>query len=639
MNGFGFASLSWAFLFLLAIPVVVFYFLKLKRPRLEIPSLVLWQQVVRDARVNSPFQRFKRNLLLLLQLLLLFLLCLAALQPYWRGAEARAERIPILLDCSASMGAQSREGGETRFSMAKARIRETIENLLPDQRLCLIAFADRARRLTGFTNNRRTLLDALEAAPLRETGSDLEEALRLTEALSRNTAFADAVLYTDGNLPAHLSLNLSYAINLQLMPAAGPNLGIVRLNARRDTEGIWSVFLAIAGPSGARAAVELIHERPGGAITLQTSHILIGEDGADHLAFRLGWEQEAALTVKLTPSGPDSLGCDNTARLFLPAARNLRVACPAGLTVANNALAAHDLAQPIPPAACTAEEPADLLLTDRQEDLDRPARVLLSFGLVPPEAREFLHLEQKGGDLIDWRRDHPLLQHVELREVLLLDRPTAGAAVREADFENLGFHILIHGRHGPLLLEQRGDERDAYYLLFHPNRSTLPYRVAFPILIANALDLAQDAAGLNQATGLTTGVLPPWTGLPNTDYTLASPDGTSRTVRSAPNGLLAGLAAPQTGWYTLAGPDGTSPRFGVNLLSPRETSLAAVDALRFRELTVEAAAAPVAPDRPLWEVLALLGFAVLLFEWWVFTRPPAYRRPAAGQPETIRVRP
>ena len=89
MNWFGFNLLSSAWLFFLIPPLVAVYFLKLKRPRLEIPSLVLWSRVLNDNRVNSPFQRFKRNILLLLQLLLLLLIILAAMQPFWRGNADR----------------------------------------------------------------------------------------------------------------------------------------------------------------------------------------------------------------------------------------------------------------------------------------------------------------------------------------------------------------------------------------------------------------------------------------------------------------------------------------------------------------------------------------------------------------------
>ncbi|HEY4260851.1 MAG TPA: BatA domain-containing protein, partial [Schlesneria sp.] len=63
MNFPGFSALIHAWWFLLLIPLIIFYFLKLRRPRMEIPSLALWRQVVNDQRVNSPFQKFKRNLL------------------------------------------------------------------------------------------------------------------------------------------------------------------------------------------------------------------------------------------------------------------------------------------------------------------------------------------------------------------------------------------------------------------------------------------------------------------------------------------------------------------------------------------------------------------------------------------------
>jgi Ca-activated chloride channel family protein len=112
-----FEAAYWARLFLLLVPLVIFYFLKLKRPRLEIPSLALWRSVLNDQRVNSPFQRFKRNLLLLLQILLLVCLVLAAMQPFFPAGADRAKYLPVLIDTSASMAAID-ESGQSRLDRA-----------------------------------------------------------------------------------------------------------------------------------------------------------------------------------------------------------------------------------------------------------------------------------------------------------------------------------------------------------------------------------------------------------------------------------------------------------------------------------------------------------------------------------------
>ena len=65
----------------LAIPIVIFYMLKLRRREVTVSSTLLWQMVLRDRQANAPWQRLRRNLLLLLQLLILAALILALARP------------------------------------------------------------------------------------------------------------------------------------------------------------------------------------------------------------------------------------------------------------------------------------------------------------------------------------------------------------------------------------------------------------------------------------------------------------------------------------------------------------------------------------------------------------------------------
>ena len=60
-----------ALLGLLFIPAVLaMYLLKLRRDEAVVPSTLLWQRLVADVEANAPWQRLRRSLLLLLQLLL-----------------------------------------------------------------------------------------------------------------------------------------------------------------------------------------------------------------------------------------------------------------------------------------------------------------------------------------------------------------------------------------------------------------------------------------------------------------------------------------------------------------------------------------------------------------------------------------
>lgn len=405
MFGVGFHALSAAALFALIVPLVLFYFLKLRRPRLEVPSLYLWRQVLNDSRVNSPFQRFKRNLLLLLQLLALIALVLAAMQPYWRGREGRAERLPVLVDCSASMAALDRPGGRSRLDEAKARARKLIDELLPDQELCIVPFARTARRGTGFSNDKRVLRAALDAIEVEDVPSDIEAPLRLAQALGRSASFESVLFLSDGNVPARADFELSFNVDYQRLPSAGPNIGITGFNATRGSGGDWQVFLGVEGSPDAElsATLELSIQDAtgvGGASVprvLGSERLVITKGRPERVTFAVPGDQAVSLTARLAPDGFDSLASDNVAYLDLPRSRPLAVYAAPSLPAFRHALAAMPSIQLFPEdGAPGGPADYDLAITDREEDLGISARTYLTVGLVPPELRGLVAIDQQG---------------------------------------------------------------------------------------------------------------------------------------------------------------------------------------------------------------------------------------------------
>ncbi len=615
-----FSSLASAWLFALLVPLVIFYFLKLKRPRMEIPSLVLWRQVMSDQRVNSPFQRFKRHLLLLLQMLILVLLALAAMQPFLRREATRGQRLPILIDISASMAGLDREGGKSRLDEVKKRARDLIDGMLPDQEFSLVAFGKSARRLTPFTNNQRELREALDALTIEDVPSDLEEALRLAQALGRTEPFEKLMLFSDGNFPARINFELPFEIDFQKIAPAGSNFGIVACNARRTPGGRWQIFVQIAGSQNAESTSGTLELAQHGQV-IARQDVALARGSSPRLAFDLAGGQSATLEVRLKLNGFDSLLSDNIAWLTLPETRPLTVFVPESLAGYRHALEVLDQLSIFPRPDAPTPSTLDLVITDREADLTLPARVRCTIGLLPEDLRPLVKIEQHNSQAIDWRRDSPLLQHVNFRDVIFMDQPMRTGDTKEEAFGQLGYEVIAQAEHGPLLVEKRTGETLHVHLLFHSDRSTLPYRVGFPIFVSNLVEAAWQQAGLADARAVATGVLPPLAAVPDHGYRLEGPARQHHEMRSDADGRLTGLPAPLAGEYVLTGDDGSTQHIGASLLSAAETSLAVLDRIDFNDqLSVKAAAAPAKSDRSFWWALALAGFLILLLEWWWFQR-------------------
>ena len=97
-----------ALLGLLFLPAVIaMYLLKLRRDEAVVPSTLLWTRLVADVEANAPWQKLRRSLLLLLQLLLVIALALLAARPFLERPAGLARDI-VLVD--GHLGEHGRHG-------------------------------------------------------------------------------------------------------------------------------------------------------------------------------------------------------------------------------------------------------------------------------------------------------------------------------------------------------------------------------------------------------------------------------------------------------------------------------------------------------------------------------------------------
>ncbi|MDX9910394.1 MAG: VWA domain-containing protein [Phycisphaerales bacterium] len=186
-----------------AIPsLVILYFLKLRRRDVEVSSTLLWKKAIQDLQANAPFQKLRRNILLLLQLIALAAALFALAQPELKGATISGDRHVILIDRSASMGASDagepgvREG-VTRLAKAKREAIELVKSLREGSVLgrlssgsagdeaMVIVFDTAAEVLQPFTSDKAALERAIDSITLVDAPSRVAQAMGLAKANAR----------------------------------------------------------------------------------------------------------------------------------------------------------------------------------------------------------------------------------------------------------------------------------------------------------------------------------------------------------------------------------------------------------------------------------------------------------------------
>jgi hypothetical protein len=613
--GFDFPIHLW-FLTLIA-PVVVFYFLKLRRQRMNVPSLLLWSRVLNDQRVNSPFQRFKRHLLLLLQILLLAALVLAASAPFIMGRASNAKRIPIIIDTSASMGAIAPSGGGSRLERVKKAVAEMIDGKKVETEFAIVSFAGTARSECGFTNNSRVLLNALDRIEVRDTPAKIDDAIRMVLAMAREHHFQEAELFSDGNFPPPNNVGLSFKLNYHKISDDAKNIGITSLSARRSGEKDWTVFVKVAGTKSDIPAI-LTFRRNGE--TIGEEPCSTGADASSKIEFSIPGQADSQIEIFLKPGTDDALASDNSAFLYLPKTRPLNVTVAPTLPAATIAAKGVDDTELLPwkegappPAA------ADVAITDSPVPLEEE-KVLAVFGAVRDDLKRIVEIKPKDETVIDWKKEAPVFRHANMAEISLLDGGAYIGDATEKDLENLGYEVVAYGDNGPLALKRDVEDAVEYYFLFHLNRSTLPYRVAFPIIIKNLCDIARDKTGLADIKGNRTGVLPDSYIKPNQKCVVIAPDGTESKEKSDVEGMLSGIPAPKAGKYKILSDGETVGDLGVALLSQAESSLDGIETIPFNEVAVMATTNKTSSTKTLWRYLAIAALLALFLEWWIFNQ-------------------
>ena len=265
-----------ALLGLLFVPAVVaMYLLKLRREERVVPSTLLWQRLVADVEANAPWQRLRRSLLFLLQLLLVIILVLLAARPFLERPAGLARDIVLIVDTSASMGAT--DLSPNRLSAAKQAALDALRDLPAGGKVSVIEAGRTARIVAaGSTDLGRVRLAIDSIQPTTATG-DLADALELASELASQSGDAEVLIATDAALASVPTTAVDARVRvLRVGTERGSrNQAVVALAVRTAPSAVTrSVFIGMANFDVEPAARRL--ELWGDGLLLEARDVRIG---------------------------------------------------------------------------------------------------------------------------------------------------------------------------------------------------------------------------------------------------------------------------------------------------------------------------------------------------------------------------
>ena len=131
-----------AFIFLITIPIIiVLYLLKQRHREYTFSSLYLWREALKDLEANTPWQKLRKNILMILQIAAMALLVFALSNPFMNASWGEPRIIVLAIDTSLSM--QATDVKPSRFEAARSKALSFAANLQPESRVTLVSIGEK----------------------------------------------------------------------------------------------------------------------------------------------------------------------------------------------------------------------------------------------------------------------------------------------------------------------------------------------------------------------------------------------------------------------------------------------------------------------------------------------------------------
>ena len=617
----------WAALAGVPVALIALYFLKLKRRPERVPSTLLWRRSMEDLHVNSLFQRLRRNLLLFLQLLIIFLAMFALAGPRSKGFFNERQKYVIVIDNSASMSAT--DAGKTRLELAKAEARKVVDGMNASDLAMIISFNDRAKVEASYTSNKSVLRGAIERVAASEGSTSPREALEVAAGLANPSrqfeegtvataevppklvmltagGFDDVEGFSLGNLQASIVVvgkppratrkaeaDNPPPVEGKPLPNPSDNVAIAALQTRRDDEKTdrFQIFGRIHNYREESASIEAKLYKHDSAKPTSPGSLL------DAIALEIAAQADQSFKFDLPGSGAaefevridvkDAQPLDNRAFAVVSEPRRSKVLIvssgdrylidtlktPVTLQEADFTVVKPEEYDKSPVDRQVAGGEFDWIIYENFRPKQAPEADALYFGAFPPGAVYDNPKSLEHPVILDWDTTHPLMQFIrDLSTVFIqkakgIEPPPGTTPLIGSNLGTLAFVVPRSGYRDVVVSFPLVEGTE-----FNTN---WPLKISFPLFLYNCLNVLGDPT-----TNASDRVHVPGrpvilrVGSLVDRIEVTAPDGSRSTVKRSTQGTFIYNQADRSGIYYVNRGENDREAFAVNLFDPRESDIA-----------------------------------------------------------------
>ncbi|PYP90225.1 MAG: hypothetical protein DMF61_00520 [Blastocatellia bacterium AA13] len=613
------ASAFW-WLFLAA-PIIFFYLLKLRRTRRVVSTTLLWKRAFEEMEANAPFRKLRRNLLLLLQLLVLAIGVMALARPTVRSNALVTGNTVIVIDSSASMSARDEDVGKSsRLDKAKAIARRIIDGLDSNARVAVIEASSKSVVRSPVSSDHSSHLRAISDIAETDTEGDLAGALLLAEQLAKSEREASIAVISDGAGIAPSSWD-SRGTPTQFVRVGqrADNAAIVAMNSRRLPDGTHELFASIANFSERPRAFDAelrIDGRLVDARTVNVGPAPVGGQASSTQANRAVLTFDSLPTqgglAELKLDVEDDLASDNVAYAYVPDARRIKVGVSADNQFLIQALAVNPAIEAGRLTPDSNVDSFDVLVGEggAVASLARGRASLLA--IDPPDIsglwQRSSSKEGPRAQSLTFERSHPVNAYLSYGD---LHVETASARETSAWLKP-----ILSDQSGGLIWAGDDGHRRLVMIGFDITKSDIALKVEFPILISNSISwlASRDVEAEDRAirAGQPVDLKSSEKG-PTLPITLP---GGQKIEATPAQGSVTFADTNRVGVYRVEGANS----FAASLFSESESDTTPRDSLTTRGGALKSQGERLKSERETWRWVAAAALALLALEWWVYQR-------------------